>query len=1169
MKNLNTNKEQSLFNLKFDLKMKFTTFLLIVTLFNVQASNYAQNTKITLKLENVKIEKVLMEIESLTDYKFFFSRDDIDVDRMVSIKAEKEKVKTILEGVFRNMPVSVEVLDKQIILKEKLSIQKTSVSVKDEEIQQKIKITGIIKDEKNQPLPGANVLEKGTKNAIQTDIDGKFSIVVDSPNAILVVSYLGFTTQEVALKEQTSVNITLIENTSTLKEVVVIGYGTQKKTKITGSIASVKMDELQDFPVSNFDQALAGKLAGVQVLQTTGEPGKELSIKVRGTKTLTAGADPLYVIDGVPMETAGRATEAVNMEDIESIQVLKDAASAAIYGSRGSNGIVIITTKKGKNGVMKVNFDHSTGIQNVSKKIDMMNAYQYAQLSKDGHDAAYLQEVPTGTADDPNSLRPIGYHKIPEELFPYLNGVQGLTDTDWQDEIFRPAVIQRYNLSVSGGNDKWNYFVSTNHSFQEGVVIESDYKKTGLRANVSVNSGKFKIGVNTSSTYTFENRVKASGPYTDDGIVASALGMSPTWSVYKPDGSYNFDGNGLWRIGTDYQHNEILNPVAVAKEIQNEIKNYNVLANLFVEYEMIKDLKLKTSLAANFNNLNNEVFEPSIIEKRGSANYGQLDNNDASLSTTTVYKWTFENTINYNKKVGLHNFEILGGMTAEKSSSRNQKITNFLPPSIPGSNASQIIMAGNAAIGSDDRPIISLKATTEVLEWSLFSLLARFQYDYDGKYLLSASIRRDGSSRFALNSKYGIFPSASAGWRISQEEFLKKRDWINELKIRGSYGVTGNFDIGNYEHFELLNGEDYLGASGLKPKNIPNDKLSWETTTMYNIGIDAELFKRQLGFSVEYYNGDTTDLLLNLPVPQTTGFSTFLQNIGKVNNRGYELGLKIAPDLGQLKWTSNFNISFNTNEVLELGPEGTPIEQIVEGVDSAFFRTEIGQPIGNYYLLVQDGVFISQDELNKYPHFPNTAVGDFRFVDVDKDGILDVNKDRTVVGNYAPDFTYGFSNSFKYKGFDLNIAYQGSHGGEVLNLLRRYSANSEGNFNNTTEMLNRWQSEFNPGDGNTNRANRKSQGNNTRISTWHVEDGSYLRLQNVSLGYTLPKWALEKLKFDKIRIYATGNNIYTWTRYTGYNPEVNKNATTQLTPGVDYGTYPLATTYSLGINLSF
>ncbi len=970
--------------------MKTFIFLFCTTVFSFTTEKSFSQDKIKIDADKiVTVDEVFNIIQSQTNFRFLYPDNLFENASKVQLRKGTIEVSKLLERSFSESKSNVKFKFFEI------------TKPKTEKPQQPIQISGKVTDKDGQPIPGVNLLEKGVLNGTQTDFDGKFIMTVSNKNAILVISYLGFTTQEVPLNGQTSIAVTLIESTTTLSEIVVIGYGSQK-----------------DFPVSNFDQALAGKLAGVQVLQTTGEPGKELSIKVRGTKTLTAGPDPLYVIDGVPMETAGRATEAVNMEDIESIQVLKDAASAAIYGSRGSNGIVIITTKKGKNGVMKVNFDHSTGIQNVSKKIDMMDAYQYAQFSKDGHDAAYLQEVPTGTVDDPNNIRPKGYHKIPEELLPYIDGVQGLTNTDWQDEIFRPAVIQRYNLSVSGGNDKWNYFVSTNHSFQEGVVIESDYKKTGLRANVSVNSGKFKIGVNTSSTYTFENRVNASGPHNTDGIVASALGMSPTWSVYKPDGSYNFDGNGKWRTPIDYNHNEILNPVAVAKEIQNEIQNYNVLANVFVEYEMIKDLKLKTSLAANFNNYNNEVFEPSIIEKLKKENYGQLDNNDASLSTTSVYKWTFENTINYNKKVGLHNFEILGGMTAEKSSSRNQKITNFLPPSIPGSNATQIIMAGNAAIDNEDRTIISVNATSVLEEWSLFSLLARFQYDYDGKYLLSASIRRDGSSRFAPNKKYGNFPSASAGWRISQEEFLKKMSWIDELKIRASYGVTGNFDIKNYEHFALLDGEDYLGASGLKPKNIGNDKLSWETTTMYNIGIDAELFKRQLGFSVEYYSGDTTDLLLNLPVPQTTGFSTSLQNIGKVNNRGYELGLKIAPDLGQLKWTSNFNISFNTNEVLELGPEGTPIEQIVEGVESAFFRTEIGQPVGNYYLLVQDGVFISQDELNKYPHFPNTAVGDFRFVDVDKDGILDPIKDRTIVGNYAPDF-----NSLSRKSWWRNIEF--------------------------------------------------------------------------------------------------------------------------------------------------
>jgi TonB-linked SusC/RagA family outer membrane protein len=684
---------------------------------------------------------------------------------------------------------------------------------------------------------------------------------------------------------------------------------------------------------------------------------------------------------------------------------------------------------------------------------------------------------------------------------------------------------------------------------------------------LNVESGKFKIGLNLSPSYTNENRVSANNPWNADGIVSAALSYSPTWPVYNENGSFNYDGNGFWRIGTDYQHNEIINPVALALRPKNEIEHFNLLSSLFVEYEIIENLKLKSSFGLNFNEYQNEYFSPKDLETRGRNNSGRLSIPSARLSTTNIYKWTIENTINYKKSFGKHNLDILGGITAEKSRTKLQRISARVATSTRADNAIQII---NAAVPEDRNINASLN------EWSLYSLLTRAQYDFSSKYLVSASMRADASSRFGTNNKWGYFPSLSAGWRISQEEFLENTNWVNELKVRASYGATGNFQIGNYQQAPLLGIDEYVTGipgnlqTGFRPIQVPNPDLGWETTYMFNVGIDAEFFRRQLGFTIEYYNGNTEDLLLEIPVPLTTGFSTALQNIGKVNNSGFEAILNIAPDLGKFKWESSFNISVNRNEVKELGPQGTPIIETA-GTSHAFFKTEIGQPIGNYFLLVQDGIFSTQEELNKYPHFATTAVGDFRFVDVDGDGVLDVNNDRTIVGNYAPDFTFGFANTFKYKGFDLNASFQGSYGGEILNLSRRYNANGEGNFNNTRELLNRWQSEANPGDGNTNRANRKAQGNNGRTSTWHVEDGSYLRFQNLSFGYSLPtSILLEKFDISKVRLYITGNNLYTWTNYTGYNPEVNlAGGRDQLTPGLDYGVYPLARTYSLGLNVTF
>lgn len=1137
-------------------KPKFILSVALVLATNLllahKSNQNLSNTKVTFSVEGVTLLEIFESLEQQTDYRFTYDSNVSEDKTIYTFEYGETYLKNVLDILRKQADLKFHIVSKSI------SVTKNTIVIQHKEVK------GLVTNGAGLPLPGASIVEKGTLNGTQTDFDGKFALTVSDENAVLVISYIGFKAKEIPVEGQTDITIGLIEDAASLDEVVLIGYGAQQQTKISGSIAKADIGELQDFPTSNFDQALAGKLAGVQVLQTTGEPGRELSIKVRGTNTLTAGAEPLYVVDGVPIEDSGKATEIVNMEDIESIQVLKDAASAAIYGSRGGNGVVIINTKKGKQGKMRVNFNHSTGLQNLSKKMDMMDAYEYAQLSKEGHDAAYLQDIPTGSSDDPNSVRPVGYHKIPEELFPYLNGEDGLTNTDWQDQIYRSALIQRYNLSISGANEKVDYFISANHSNQEGIIINSDYQKTGLRANIGVNSGRFNIGLNLAPSFTVENRVNANDAWHRDGVVQAALAYSPTWPVYNPDGSFNYQGNGFWRTPIDYQHNEIVNPVALATLTKNEILHNNLLGNLFVEYEMLDGLKLKSSFSVNYNNYKNEFYRPKELETRGRNNFGRLSNPSARFTDVNIYNWTIENTINYKKNIQEHNFDVLGGITAQKRSSNTHRTEASVTSDTPVNNANQVINADQETRDSD----ISLQ------EWSLYSLLARVQYDFAGKYLLSASYRADASSRFGTDSKWGRFPSASIGWRISQEEFLVDSKLIDELKVRVSHGLTGNFDIGNYEQIPAINSDPYVFGvpgqlqSGFRPTQIANPDLSWETTEMTNIGLDVTLFNRQLSLSAEYYNANTSDLLLEVPVPEITGFTSALQNIGEVNNKGFEFALSLRPDFGDnFKWTSNMNLSKNRNEVKALGPNNTDI--IERDAGNTFFITRVGEPIGSYFLLVQDGIFSTQAELDQYPHFDNTQVGDFRFVDVDGDGVLDPSKDRAIVGNYAPDFTYGFSNGFKYKGIDLNIAFQGSYGGEILNLSRRYLNAGEGNFNNTTEVLNRWRSESNPGNGEIHRANRKASGNNARGSTFHLEDGSYLRLQNVSLGFSLPQSVLEKLNISKLRVFVTGNNIHTWTDYTGYNPEVNLRGENQLRPGVDYGVYPLATTYSLGVNVSF
>ncbi|NBC24754.1 MAG: SusC/RagA family TonB-linked outer membrane protein, partial [Bacteroidetes bacterium] len=558
--------------------------------------------------------------------------------------------------------------------------------------------------------------------------------------------------------------------------------------------------------------------------------------------------------------TEWRWTEVVRrLNDIESIEVLKDASATAIYGSRGGNGVVIVTTKQGAEGKMKVSYDGYYGIQEVSKTIEMLDAYQYAELAKDGHDNAYMDVVPDGTPDDQNLVRPTGWQRTPPELFPYLAGVEGLTNTDWQDEIFRTASIQRHTVSFSGGGKKVNYFLSGTYFDQDGTIIHNNFKRYGARLNLTATEGKFKFGLNFTPTFSQEARVNAYGPYFDEGVVGSALQISPTWSVYNPDGTYNHLSNGYWRIGTDFQHNEVLNPVALADLIDDEVRRTNVLSNLFVEYEVLKNLKIKTSLAGVFNHYHNDYYRPSTLPDRGAANFLSPSNPDARSSSTFYTNYLSETTLNYNQSFDKHNLGFVGGFSAQKNYRNQHRVeaTNFPNDLVQTVNAGEVV-----------------DGTSVISEWSLLSYLGRVQYDYNGKYLFSAAMRTDGSSRFGRNNRWGYFPSASAGWRISAEEFMQPLDFIYDMKLRASYGVTGNFQIGNYDHIPRINEEDYiLGggqgslANGIKLTNVPNDDLGWETTTMLDFGVDLSLFDGKINLEADYYDARTSDLLLDVPVP--------------------------------------------------------------------------------------------------------------------------------------------------------------------------------------------------------------------------------------------------------------------------------------------------------------
>ncbi len=1041
----------------------------------------------------------------------------------------------------------------------------------------------------NDPISGASVTVKGTTVGIISDEQGQFRLTLPNGAEFLVVSYVGYRTEEVAINGQTTFNIQMTENLSDLDEVVVIGYGAQQKKDLTTAVATIDAEGLRDQPVNSFDQALVGKLAGVQVLQSSGSPGAGVSIRVRGVGSITAGNDPLYVIDGVPVSNDNsRATGEINTgtgnypeqpinvlstlnpADIESIQVLKDASAAAIYGSRGSNGVVLITTKRGRTGKPSITYNGYYGFQETTTRYDMLNAYEWAEMNFEGRNNTYKDRFPAGQDTDTNEEREanlpgVPAALIPPEVQPYLNGTQGLTDTDWQDEIFRTAPIQSHSLSISGGNANMRYYASGEYMNQQGLVISTGFERFSSRFNLEVNSGRLKFGLNLNPTFTKHDLANTEGPWWDHGVIGLALHISPIWPVFNDDGSYNYGANA-W----GFEMTDAVNPVALATEVTDFLDHLRLLGNVYAEYSILKNLSYRLSFGVDMNRFDRDYYWPSFVERRGQSGPRVPIGISRSRATNN---WLIENLLNYTFASGKNNFNAIAGFSAQKEDFSNQELfaTNFPNDLVRTLNAGQVTGGGSS-----------------LEEWSLLSVLARAQYNYDGKYYLSAAIRADGSSRFGENNKWGYFPSASAGWRISGEEFMKSIPTISNLKLRASYGQTGNFQIPNYGSIGLLGFTDYvIGgntiATGLAPSTPSNPDLSWEKTTMIDVGIDFGLFNDALYMELDYYTANTTDLLLNVPVPMTSGFTSELRNIGEVRNRGFELSLTVQDKSGDFGWAVSGNFSTNNNEVISLA-EGVPFIVVGGGTGSAQWITVPGHPIGSYFNPEYDGVFMNEEDVQNNPSVGNARPGDLKFQDVSggfgpdgvpltdddlgPDGVINFSQDRTIQGNYLPEFTYGATINLTYKGLDFNAALQGAEGAEILHLFRRYIYNQEGNMNLMRGALERWRSEAEPGDGQTNRANRLQTGSNGQTSNWHLEDGSYLRVRNITLGYTFPRGMMESAKISNLRIYFGVQNPFTFTNYLGYNPEVNARPDNALNPGEDYASYPLARTYTFGINLS-
>ncbi|MEL7833727.1 TonB-dependent receptor [Fodinibius sp. Rm-B-1B1-1] len=1130
---------------------------------------------ISYEATQVPIKSILQSVAKEGELGIAFNADLDFLQEKKDVSFKNVKVGTALQEVLKGTGYQAGITrTREIVL-----VKKAPLDVKDTE-QALQDISGRVVDaETGEPLPGVNIFVEGTNTGTTSDENGEFSLTIPDDSEVLVFSFIGYERLEVEIGDRTTFNVEMSPDVEALEDVVVVGYGTQQKNEVTGSITSVQAEDLQLVPESSFESALQGKMAGVNVASPTGEPGSSPQITIRGTGSISAGNDPLIVVDGVPLSKnsdlqgnleSRRASfqpqkanpmATINPKDIQSIEVLKDASASAIYGSRGSNGVILITTKSGSKDDFQVNFSAYGGVSSVMNKPHMMNAEEIIEYTQDSRNNALNQDYPNVNYDaesnqgriDPQTGDELGTNYLLPDKYVNWDG----TDTDWLDLVLSDAAIQNYDLSLSGGSENIRYSISGGYLNQGGIVEGSSFDRYSLRANVIADvSDAVELGVNVNSSFSQHDRLPAGAPYfaSPPGIIYSAMVHSPVIKPRNPDGTPNqLNGQSYLGGGTTTASN----PLAIMDAVDETIKNNRIFGNVYGQYTISDNFEFKSMLGYDIDDYQRSFYLGNDLLYRTATEPDPY----AQSSAAQGFNWVWENTLNYSNTFGDHSINALAGYTAQmQQDERNMVFAENFPDD-------QVKTISGGVVTSGDQ----VKE-----EWSLVSALARVNYTYQNKYLLTATIRSDRSSRFGPNNQTGIFPSGSLGWRLTEESFMSGQDLFNELKLRVSYGVTGNFSIPNYGSVGLLEEANYIlndsEVSGLGPETIGDENLSWETTYSMDVGLDFALMEDRIYGSVDYYDSITKDLLLDVTVPSVTGYTTALTNIGEVSNKGFEFQITSRNIVGDFQWSTDLNFGSNQNEVQALGPQGDPI--ISAGGAGQRHITRIGDEIGSYYGYVVDGIYQSQEEIDNAPNDTQAGSGgarpgDFRFKDVNGDGQITPD-DRTVTGSYHPDFTYGITNRFAYKGFDMNVFIQGVQGREILNLTARHMRNGEANFNSYAVLNNRWRSPDNPGNGEHPRADRLTgtHGNNNRPSSYQVEDGSYLRIKRVTLGYNLPNNLIGKYA-RSVRVYGSVNNLAIFTDYTGFNPEVSLQASNSLTPGEDYGAYPLSRTIQLGIDISF
>jgi TonB-linked SusC/RagA family outer membrane protein len=1152
---------QKLLPKKLLIIMKLVTFLMITGCLTCFAGVTAQDTKISLNIRNGSLPDIFNAIEKYTDYKIFYKTSIINNSKSISLDVNQKPVSELLSMVLQDQNLTFDLVDKVIVITPVNSVRQTKT------------VTGTITDSSTgESLAGVNVIVEGTTIGVISDVDGKFSIEVPGPDVTLNFSFVGYITERIQVTNQAAIDIKLVPEVKNLDEIVVVGYGTQNKRTVTGSVASVGFEKFKDRSFSDVSQALAGQLPGVSITQSQGAPGSSPVIKIRGVSSITAGTSPLYVIDGLPMENFN--LNLINPQDIQSVEVLKDASSAAIYGSRGANGVILITTKLGKPGRTAINATYEYGIQEVVRKVDMMDAQQFIQYYVDAHNNAWI--AAGGNASDPNSARTSAY-RIPEDFI--NNPAQFGKGTDWQDVMFRTAPSHNMQISVSGGSEKTQYLISGAYLDQQAVLDRNYYKRMAFRTNIKqILSKSFTIGGNLGFTGIFD---RTDGTLGKADVVSLGLQNDPIFPVYNENGNLGFkDPNSTWYRFASFNDLQLWHPYSMTREIDKQNKSFNSIGTAFLEYNIVDGLKFRTSASGNLYNIRFNYYK-NALQKYG---YSTANPAEASTSSSYMYNWLTENMLTYEKQFGDHSLKALAGYTVQKQRDEYSILTSTSFPN----DLVETLNAGTASSGS-----------STASEWSMVSIIGRLNYSYLNRYFLTGALRRDGSSRFGSNNKWGYFPSVSAGWLVSDEGFMKNLKTISTLKLKTSFGVAGNNQIPNYGPVSLLATSNYVygnnKSSGLVVSNIANPDLKWEKTSQFNVGVELGLFESRLNFTAEYYNSTTRDLLLNLPIPDITGFSTQLTNIGKLRNKGFEFNLNSRNINKSFTWTTDFNFSLNRNEVLKLGKDNAPI---IFNEWDVYVKTEVGQPISNFYGYIFDGVYRDQAAIDASPaHLATATPGDPIIRDVNKDGTIDSN-DKTTLGNAQPDFTMGLTNSFSYAGFDLSVMLTGALGGEVVNQQFRYEGVWNGGRNAYADVANYWRSPSDPGDGTHFKPTINNTAYQKEFSNLWVEDASFVRVKNIRFSYSLPKKVVSKISAQSARVYVNIENAFLFSNYTGFDPENSSyNATTYsaagtastgnstttgnynntisttlptgLMMGVDFGSYPVPRVITFGVKLEF